>query len=383
MYNINRMKTVGYLFKSLYKNDVCIEAGRKFKWWFALILFLLSTIISLIPISVSSLTVDGGTIITSSTYEVDNALVAFASEKLVNNTYVFNLTNSANKKNDSVQNDDEKNTLTIENHSNTDYSTPLFTWSGYYSSTNEETNITEDKERKILEVYDFTYFGLERTTKSTTSGEVIVGSFADAVNLVSKGVALPSDPDLVAQTYDDLESSTTSTRTTSFLAFGKYNFVLYKYNSQGTLTQSISGDYVYINANTINELFKSEYVTTTYINWDKIIESWVQVFREGYYSTKNRTAAIEISIILGVNAGIILLMSLIIFLVTRGKNNPFRIYKYYECLKICCWLSLSPALLTLIFGFILSSTFGMFIFVLTFGVRAMFMWSKNLRVYKN
>ena len=74
------MKTLGLIFRSLYKNDVCVEAGRKYAWWAALLIFLFSTIVSIIPITTTTLTVDGGSILTGANYELDESLYRFTSD---------------------------------------------------------------------------------------------------------------------------------------------------------------------------------------------------------------------------------------------------------------------------------------------------------------
>ena len=63
---------------------------------------------------------------------------------------------------------------------------------------------------------------------------------------------------------------------------------------------------------------------------------------------------------------------------TRGKNNPNRIIKWYQCFLIAFYASLCPGLLTLVFGFILSGM-EIMLYVLTFGVRVMWMSVRNLR----
>ena len=381
------MSVFGYILKSFYKNDVCIEAGRKFKWWAALIYFLLATIISVIPITVQTCTVDGGSIITSNTYEVDNGLVAFTEKFLATNELEFNLINEANGENKNYDDVNVHNSLRItssdESYSNQNYTKPLFSYNGYYLEEDENNN-TIDKERTILEVWDFTYFPRERQTEKIADGseKIIMPSYNDMITLLSSGSSIPQNiDDIVVLLQDKANNSSSSfTRQTSFLAFGKYTFNLYKYNAKGTLSQAMTGDYVNINLKQINNILS---LSKNEDSHQRVIESWQIFFRDGYLSIKIQTAVIQISIVLAVNSAIILIMSLVIFLVTRGKNNPFKVYKYHECLKICCWIALSPAILTLIFGFVFPSVIGIFLFVLTYGIRALFMWTKNFRVYNN
>ena len=198
------------------------------------------------------------------------------------------------------------------------------------------------------------------------------------ITLLSSGSSIPQNIDDIIVLLQDKanNSSSSSTRQTSFLAFGKYTFNLYKYNAKGKLSQAMTGDYVNINLKQINNILS---LSKNEDSHQRVIESWQIFFRDGYLSIKIQTAVIQISIVLAVNSAIILIMSLVIFLVTRGKNNPFKVYKYYECLKICCWIALSPAILALILGYLLPSTFGMFSFILVYGVRGMFLSIKQFR----
>jgi maltodextrin utilization protein YvdJ len=47
------MKHFKLLLQSLFKNSACVEGGRTYPWWVAVLFFILSTAISLIPTTVS------------------------------------------------------------------------------------------------------------------------------------------------------------------------------------------------------------------------------------------------------------------------------------------------------------------------------------------
>ena len=98
----------------------------------------------------------------------------------------------------------------------------------------------------------------------------------------------------------------------------------------------------------------------------------------GFEDTKNGLAFQNAGIFLAIDAGIILLFGLLLFLMTRGKKNPFRIYTFWETVKMSCYASFTPGLLSLIFGFWLTS-YATLIFMFTFGMRIMWMTMKSLR----
>jgi hypothetical protein len=107
------------------------------------------------------------------------------------------------------------------------------------------------------------------------------------------------------------------------------------------------------------------------------LASWKEIFADGYESSKIKSAWISTGIYFGVYAGLTLILGLTVFLMTRGKTNPFRIYTFWECQKIAYWAGLSPALLAL-FGF-LAPSYAPLIFIFLYGMRVMWMSMKSLR----
>ena len=87
---------------------------------------------------------------------------------------------------------------------------------------------------------------------------------------------------------------------------------------------------------------------------------------------------IQIGICLGVNGGLTLILGLVVFLMTRGKNNPNREIKWYQSFLIVFYASLCPAILSLAFGFLFTGM-EIMLYVITFGFRVMWMSVKSLR----
>lgn len=86
----------------------------------------------------------------------------------------------------------------------------------------------------------------------------------------------------------------------------------------------------------------------------------------------------QAGIISGINMLVAFLMGLMVFILTRGKTNVFRIFNFWEGQKIAYWASITPAVLGLIFGFLIPS-FAAMSFVLFYGVRVMWLTMKQLR----
>ena len=79
-----------------------------------------------------------------------------------------------------------------------------------------------------------------------------------------------------------------------------------------------------------------------------------------------------------INVGIVLIMGFMVWVLTRGKNNPYRIFNVWECYKIVAWAALTPAILTSGLGFLIKA-FASTLFPLLLGVRVMWLSMKSLR----
>ena len=119
----------------------------------------------------------------------------------------------------------------------------------------------------------------------------------------------------------------------------------------------------------INEI-KQGYMTNFYTFAD-----------QGYLDVRGQQVGLMVGIILGINGGITLIILPILFLMSRGKNNPNRVLKFYQVMGISFHATLSPAIITLILGYIMGSSMQMMsmIYVMCYGFRAMWLTMKYLR----
>ena len=116
---------------------------------------------------------------------------------------------------------------------------------------------------------------------------------------------------------------------------------------------------------------KTETAKKTWENWKVLIKNF-------YNQTRLRAAGIQLGIISAVNAGIVLIMGFMVWVLTRGKNNPYRLFSVWESFKISFWTCPSPAILTIGLGFLISR-FASTLFPLLLGVRVMWLTMKSLR----
>lgn len=113
-------------------------------------------------------------------------------------------------------------------------------------------------------------------------------------------------------------------------------------------------------------------------NNTKVYDRWKVLFDESYLTQRSFNTWFNMLIYLGIYAVLVIFMGLLLFLLTRGKNNMFNYFKFIDCQKMSWWCSLGPAVLGLILGFLIPR-FATMAFIVLFGLRVMWMSMKQLR----
>ena len=347
------MKNLKLFFKSLISNPAAIEGGRTKSWWRALILGLVSVLLAITPIFVSNITTSGTKFVDGTTYEFNYGVVRFTEHLYDNNIDMVIGTEPASSPNAG------KKYL----------STSLTTWQNVNATTRlNRFEYKNGHDLRLLEVYYTDLSGEEFTNYCTSlKNNKVPGSLNNT-----------------------LDGEIDSSRTTSFIVFGKYNVVSYLYSPINTTPiGSFYGDYENLTVNSNLKTwatFNLEGVDYSpaldndpYIYVNHVWNTWKTFFTESSHNTRMTSTWSTTGIMAAVDAGLIVFMGLIIFLLTRGKANPFRIYTFWECQKIVYWAALAPAVLSLILGFIIQS-YAIVFFIMFLGLRMMWMSMKNLRI---
>ena len=168
---------------------------------------------------------------------------------------------------------------------------------------------------------------------------------------------------------------------TSYMAFGKNN-IRFQRVIVGQTTAVLPGRYDRLGGTDFTAKAKelraaglspaqAEYVT-------KVTEYMSNIINLSYETDKVAGAWQYTGIFAGVNTGLIVLFGLVIFLMTRGKKNPFRIINFWETQKIAYWACFTPAIISMIGGFLLTQ-YAFIFFMFTFGMRMMWMSMRSLR----
>ena len=123
---------------------------------------------------------------------------------------------------------------------------------------------------------------------------------------------------------------------------------------------------------TLNELGERqyEYISGVFSNFKVFMD-------QSYLTAKGKLITIQTCIFLGIYAGLVLFLGLLMFLLTRGKKNFNRYLKWYQCMFISFWSSVSPGILALIFSFLMPNM-SLIFFIMFMGVRAMWIAMKQL-----
>ncbi len=317
---------VNYL-RCLWSNQTATQFGLNKKWYIAVIVAVVSVIVSLIPIAVTTGTSKGSSFLNSSyVYNYDEGFYSFledAKEKGYNITFA----NGESKL--------------------TGYTTE--------SSNNYLLYKHETKKSDGSDFIDFQVYYLDTTSLSD-----------EYVNTI-------------LNTISATKVNSTDGRDASYIIFTTKSFTtrLYKpgaYNAAG----GIYGDYA--NLSDTHKDLNSLMVTsesTRLANVSSTLTNYKGMVDEIYITTRKTVTWTQTGIIAAVNAGIVLLMGLVVFLLTRGKNNPNRGIKFQQCFNIAYWSTATPALIALVLGFWLSQ-YQVMLFVMTFGFRIMWLSMKTL-----
>lgn len=163
-----------------------------------------------------------------------------------------------------------------------------------------------------------------------------------------------------------------------------FNVVTYKsglqnnYNKDGTLKSYASSTSTY--SGKINQIdgmdFASFYNEVDGVEAkDNCIDKWKTALNKMYKPVRTNYLLLQSGIMTALNAGVMVIVTLMLFLLSKLKSNLGEKFTFVEALKVTFYASLSPALLTLILGSFIPmvSTIGLVLFL---GIRSTFLGMK-------
>jgi len=364
-------KHIILLLKTLINNNACVEAARTREKKYniiAPILAVFALFFCAMPVCIKGFQVKGQDVV-SATYGMDNGLYNFGNEfgtkgGHTSENFKMIIAEDAKTKKHYLEMDEK-------------------TWQGtdntWAASNQDGKKVGEEGVRQLTDLYRYTYVypssgegsanvnWLEVYFTSNT-GTNFQNYYLNIAN--NKNPMKPEEPMKV--TVSEGKETTVSTRNTSFIVFGKEEVFVAVYNKVAGTVSSIRGDYQHTKVGT--DLFKDLFDEA---NPAATIAKWKPFFNDCYINTRFHNTWKQTGINLGINGGVIILMGFVIWVTTRGKNNPFRIYSYWDSQKICFYACFTPGLIGL-FGF-LSTSLATMIFAMTCGVRVLWLSMRTLK----
>ena len=341
--------------KTLLSNDACIKVSREWKGWrniFPIILALGSVVLALVPYFVQQNKVQGASaVLTSPTGNYENGLAEMV--------HALSYDPEGNKRATPINLE-----ITAEGKLKFENATPDFL------NADVATEKWFTLSREIIDtngkpVQHIVFEAFFNTSSNITDSEF----FEDIDTYKNPFNHLERDPNKEINVYQ-----------ASYIAFGK-EFVRFRRRNEMTTATGLTGSYELLKGTNITTVTANDIVkdvpfnTTEYIN--KVRDYFYDVVNKSYEPAKQKGIWMYTGIFFGVDAGAIILFGLMLFLMTRGKRNPFRIFTFWETQKMAYWAAPTPALLSLIGFAIPNMAFILFFFI--FGFRMMWMSMKSIR----
>ena len=335
-------------FGSLINNSAAIRGAKNGPLWLTILFFVLSLILPVIPVFVQQVNIKGSSFINTYSYGLEKTVTSVAMDLKNNRLVEFGIT------------DDHLLTVT-ENGNDVNYeqygsATPF---AGY---TNEVTG-----------QFDLLVF-LSEATKGADK-KVVNDAIASTNYRIKSNIKSEQDIDIYVPSYIILFKN------------GIY-VVINGSNTTKAVASSYSGDFKTMKSTTtgLTDLLKvtdkdgkdvaqdirSDAYTTGVLN------NFKKVMNKSYDTLKVQNTWGTIGIYVGIFAGLTIIMGLLMWILTRGKNNPNNYYTPWLTEKVSARLAFSPALITMVIGFFLTSQVPL-IFIMTMGLRVMWTSMKELR----
>ena len=336
-------------FGCLVSNASAIRGAKAGPLWLTIVMFIVSLLLPVLPIFIAQLNTNGSTFLTSSSYGLERYVTSMAMD---------------------LKNDRNAKFVIGEDH-----------------------YLTVSENGTVLDFNDFGSSNPYATYVNEVTGQVDLALYLSSANDDKTKAAVNT---LITESYYSTGTAEKAAANSENVYHPNYIILfrngvyvcIYGNNSTKAVTNSYSGDFKTIKANddclkslltvtdkdgnaVAQDLTKDEYTTGVYKNF--------KIFLNRSYDTlKIKNTWGMSGIYLAIFFGICVLMGFIMWILTRGKNNPNNYYSPWLTMKIQARMGLSPAIITLIIGFFLTS-YAPIIFISTVGIRVMWVSMKELR----
>ena len=352
--------TLAHSFKGLISNQSCIDGSYESPWWVASIFLVFSVVLPLVPTLVRLGNVNGGAYLTSGTYGIEKQMTAFAFDQ----------------KQEDVDLIVKGGLLHYYKNGELDDSKWAKPDSAYFENPacGEWSYINDNTGEYELKVFLWNLKGnaLKGAVNKAASLKYIQGTVEYSTDKADKKYT----PNMVFFTPDTFAVALYKSHKTNRVQTTNGGLDWTNTGKTGLITRLLKKsikDNQWDGRVLDRDLFINTYSNDTY-------KALVKISNETYLHQRTVTQWQTTGIYAGIYAGVILFLGLMIFVLTRGKNNPFRYLNVWHCEKIAWWASASPAILgtilALIFG---TNAIGQISFVLLVSLRVMWLSMKQLR----
>jgi len=380
--NKRTKETLVTTFKSVISNQSCIDSAKNNPWWIAVIFFVLAFMLPLIPVMVTASNMSGGSFMASTyRYTFDEIKITNSLTSLVSDKYeiTFSDSHEAELKKDNVH--ENRPMPTDESQYYTDgYDTyPL------YRYVVNDVKAGEPIQQYALDIY-FSY----RNMKNKASDVENLVSIINNRKYIGGTTTLYVDQTLDEGNYtyapsyiifyaDGMYAKVVKTNTTtaaavSYYGSANYNNIVMR-NTAKVTDKGFFDKLLNVTDKEGNLVTRNPYNTTYQ---EGVYQDLKTAFDDSYIDYKWKTFTYNTLVYGGVFVGLILLMGLLVFILTRGKKNMFNYLSWWTCMKISWYACLTPGIIGLILGFIIANQ-SLMIFVLCVGLRIMWLSMKQLR----
>ena len=336
-------------FASLVNNAAAIRGAKAGPLWLTIVMFILSVFLPVIPIFVSHITTNGDAFLSSYSYGMERYFTKVA----------MNIEATEHK----VGFKDHKLVIKDKDGNEINYTS--------YGSTQAFSSCKDE----VTGEYQFAIYVSDAAT--TAEQKAVYNTITSIYYATGTDVTTTYDKNNAAASYRP-----------SLMILFKDNIYVQINKGSTTVKNSLGGDYLTIKdtEDYLAELLtvktkEGELVAQDITNkeyTDGVFKNLRKFLAKTYETMKIKNTFATSGIYLGIFFGLAIVMGMLMWLLTRGKNNPNNYFTPWLTLKIQGRLGLAPAIITLIVGFFLTS-YAPLIYIMTLGLRAMWVSMKELR----
>ena len=348
-------------FKGLISNQSAIDGSKESPWWVAAIFLVFSVILPLVPNFVTLSNAYGSSFISSYNYGLDNQMTGFAYNMDDQNVELMVSGGKLHYYEGDVEKADKFVSL------DEDYFVT-------YASDKEYRYVNNSNGQVEARVFCLSDTNLRATINHVIDQKFVLGGQEKPTGAEGEKYYIPNVVFFTPTTFAvALYKSNTTTQVKTSLGGLDWTNT----SSKVGLIERLLGD----GKDVRNTMTEGEYINAYAASSFK---QFKKICNETYLHQKEVSKWQTTGIYAGIYAGVIVFLGLMIFILTRGKANPYKFLNIWHCQKIAWWASAAPAILGTILALIFStSSIGQMAFILIVSLRIMWLSMKQLRPVYN